>query len=112
MGKIWYSIILSSQMGKLYKQVSLYIYSYSRRQYSFMKFPVTKVTSSTEIHYCCVQFQITLLGTVMSEWNCIQNATLHNAINDEKIFVRVYTFTNVSIHMKLLTNLEMLYPWK
>jgi hypothetical protein len=46
----------------------------------------------------------------MSEWNCIQNATLHNAINDEKIFVRVYTFINVLIHMKLLTKLENALP--
>ena len=46
----------------------------------------------------------------MSEWNCFQNATLHNAINDEKISVKVYTFTNVSIHMKLLPNLENAWP--
>jgi hypothetical protein len=46
----------------------------------------------------------------MSECNCIQNATLLNAINDEKIFVRVYAFINVSIHMKLLTNLENALP--
>jgi hypothetical protein len=45
----------------------------------------------------------------MSEWNFIQNATMHNAINDGRSFVRVYTFTNVLIHMKLL-NLENVLP--
>jgi hypothetical protein len=76
-----------------------------------MKFPVAKVTSSTEIHYCCRHCQNTLLWTGMSEWNFIKNATMHNVINDEKSFVRVYTFINVLLRMKL-QNLENALPMK